>query len=481
MTASARRATVGALLAGLLSIGAESQEQAAGPAPREGDTVSWYVVQPGDTLERVTERFLGARSLWPENWRLNPGVRDPERLRVGERLRVITHRVLPPRSAEVTKVARRVEEKPDPGAWTRARVGSVLKEKDGIRTYESSSAELAFDDGSVLTLTEDSLVFLREVGSTVTGAKRQSLEILEGQADIGARPRQPRRSDIVIVVGDARLKPQADAARGVQARARRVATGGAQVMVYAGQGEVEAGGAKVVVPEGMGTSVPSTGPPRPPERLLRSPRAERPRAGSAWDFANPPFAWAGVAGAASYTLEICGDAACGRLLQRVTGLRTPAWTPRALPRGELFWRVTAVSASALDGFPSTAAAITIRSDRVDADPPAIAVRVEGSCAPGADGTVVLGRGARLLVEAQDDAAGVAELRLRWDGGSWRPVGTAPLEPPLDAAAHLLELDAVDRAGRPATPLSLAVRRSLTPPAPPIVRGEPGRSHPPQLP
>jgi hypothetical protein len=476
---SGRRGVLAAVLSA--GVAAFAQEAGAPPSAREGDTVSWYVVQPGDTLEKITEKLLGSSSLWPENWRLNPGVRDPELLRVGLRLRVITHRVLPQRTATVTKVARQVEEKPHPGPWVPARVGSVLKEKDGVRTYERSSAELAFDDGSLLTLTEDSLVFLREVGSTVTGVRRQSLEIVEGQADLESRPRQPRRSEIEIVVGQARLKPEADATRTAQARARRVESGGAQVMVYAGRGDVESGGATVSVPAGMGTSVPEAGAPRPPEKLLGVPRLESPRPRTEWDFANPPFAWGTVAGAAFYTLEICADPSCGQLLQRITGLREPTWTPpQALRRGEIFWRVTGVAASGLDGFPSPASPFTIRSDRIDSEPPVIAVRVDGPCAPGVEGTVLLGRGARLLVEARDDAAGVDALHGRWDGGSWRPLAQAPLEPPPDEKTHLLEVRAVDRRGRQAPILRLAVRRSLSPPAPPLVQGEPGRSHPPEI-
>ena len=32
-------------------------------------------------LEKITEKLLGDRNLWRDNWRLNPQVKDPERLR----------------------------------------------------------------------------------------------------------------------------------------------------------------------------------------------------------------------------------------------------------------------------------------------------------------------------------------------------------------------------------------------------------------
>ena len=77
------------------------------------------------------------------------------------------------------------ERKPEPEPWTTARAGDQLAERNGIRTYEASSAELKFEDNTLLTLTERSLVFLR---GTKTAPKQtrgtNEIEIVDGHADL---------------------------------------------------------------------------------------------------------------------------------------------------------------------------------------------------------------------------------------------------------------------------------------------------------
>ena len=55
---------------------AASPRPSDGPPPRAGDTVAWYTVRPGDTLIGITTHYLGSPSLWTENLRLNPQIRD---------------------------------------------------------------------------------------------------------------------------------------------------------------------------------------------------------------------------------------------------------------------------------------------------------------------------------------------------------------------------------------------------------------------
>ena len=60
--------------------------------PRPGDRVEWHTVQSGETLSAITKSYLGVADLWPENARLNPSIGEPDRLRIGQRIRVIiTH------------------------------------------------------------------------------------------------------------------------------------------------------------------------------------------------------------------------------------------------------------------------------------------------------------------------------------------------------------------------------------------------------
>ena len=139
----------------------------------------------GETLEGITAHYLGTSERWRENWKLNPDLENPHQISPGTRLRIIMSAHVP--TAEIRGMSRRVEEKPHPDPWVPAKVGDKLRARDGIRTYRQSSAEIGFDDGSHLRINEESLVFLREVGHKLEGAPRQSLEVVEGQADVEAR------------------------------------------------------------------------------------------------------------------------------------------------------------------------------------------------------------------------------------------------------------------------------------------------------
>lgn len=443
--------------------------------PRPGDTVSAYTVQAGDTLQGITQRFLGDSSLWQENHRLNPWLRDPHILTVGQELRIIVKRIPPQRSARVVVVARRVEEKPTTDDWRPTAPGNVLHEKEGLRTGRASSSALAFDDGSQLDLSEDSLVFLKEMAS-VGGTKKQSLEIVTGQADLNSRlPKNARRSDIEVLVGTTVLRPSAESG---SARARHGREGGAQVMVFNGRGDVSAAGVTVAVPEGMGTAVPQTGPPAPPERLLKAPTLETPQSGLAVAYSNPRFSWSALTAAATYTFELCADAQCQKLVERAVGLKTPEFRSHGLSEGAYFWRVMGVSASVLDGFPSETrplqiAPIANTAMVDDVEPPVTAISIEGPWIARTDGSALVAPTAHVALEARDDRAGVDLLQYRFDGAAWqtysKPFG-------IDAkGTHTLEVIARDLAGQESAVIAIKIERSEAVPDAPIVRGEAGKS------
>jgi len=315
------------------------------------DNVGWHEVKQGETLESITKHYLGTSASWRENWKLNPDLKNPNLLRPGQRIRVILSQTLPARSAEVSKVTRKVERKPEPAPWVVANAGDQLKERHGIRTFEKSSAELLFDDRTTLTLTEDSLVFLREAKALPKKRDRSTIEIVDGQADLEKPARAARAHDIEIVVGSATAKPSA--APGERSTARlRNDNGAARLMAYRGGAALSSGGATVAVPQGMGSSAPAGGgPPTKPENLLPAPNLDPMERGST----RPRFTWQPVDGAATYTVEVCSDEHCSRLIDRATALTMSRWQPaKPLPAGETYWRATARSATALDGYPSKA-------------------------------------------------------------------------------------------------------------------------------
>jgi hypothetical protein len=378
-------AIVGLLLSSLLLPGAaraqdskpSSPPAAATTAP--ADEIVWHIVRPGDTLEQIAARYLGSVQRWKELHQLNPTIADPNRIEPGQRIRMPAVRPSLP-AATVNRMSRQVEDQPSPIAWTGAQIGDMLVERDGVRTFRKSSAELRFADGARLTVTEDSLIFLRRSGATLKGVERKSIELMSGQAELDARSNQPAAPgpEVEIVVGASRTTSRPDKSGGAQTRARRSEEGSAKLMVYGGESEVEAGGAKVQVPRGMGTSVAPSGPPSPPERLLAAPAGTDPAAGAERACADPLFSWQAVPEAAAYTVEICRDPACAELVERQTGETAAKWRPAApLPVGSYYWRVTARSASGLDGYPSEASRLAVTSDRTGMQAPTGSLQVGG--------------------------------------------------------------------------------------------------------
>jgi hypothetical protein len=382
----------GCLLAGLPASAAE---------PGSG----WHIVRPGETLHRVAARYLGSAARWPEIARLNPGIEDPNRVEPGQRIRV--PRAVETPAARVARLSRKVEAQPTPIAWENARQDDLLLEKDGLRTYGKSSAEMAFSDGTRLLVTESSLVFLQQTGGQLRGLDRKAVEIVEGQAEVesGARSAGGAVPEVEIVLGSTRARSRPAPSGMARTRARRAEEGGAKLMVYGGEGEVEAGGAKVSVPEGMGTSVASQGPPSPPEKLLAAPQGLLPAAGREIPCANPRLAWQPVPDAISYTVEVCRDTACGALVDRAVGVEGTEWRPAALPKEDLHWRVTARSRSGLDGYPSEPVRLTVTSDRTDTQGPTGRMVLVGPQVQVGE-VLYAGPMARVQVETEDAESGI---------------------------------------------------------------------------
>ena len=336
----------------------------AAPPGVPPERTGWHTVRPGETLEGIAAQFLGSAERWTEIHRLNPDIQDPHWIAPGRRIRIPSVASSLP-AARLNRLSRQVEDQPSPIPWQSAQEGDMLIERDGLRTHQKSSAEMQFLDGARLTLTEDSLVFLHRSGNALRGAPKKSIEIVQGQADLDARAASVKlpSPEVEIVLGSTKATSRPDGAGAARTRARKADEGGAKVMAYGGQSEVEAGGTKVQVPHGMGTSVAPQGPPSPPEPLLPAPVLTAPEPDGQRACADPPLSWQPVPEAASYVVEICRDPACGALVDRHQGETANQWRPAALPVGDLYWRVTARGRSGLDGYPSEAIRLAITSDR----------------------------------------------------------------------------------------------------------------------
>lgn len=428
------------LVACLLSAAAAPAAPTA-PEPAPADA-SWHIVRPGDTLESLAQRYLGLPSLWPVLHRLNPWVQNPHRIYPGQRLRIPLDRMTAAPSARVEKLQQHVEERPLPVDWTAANRGDLLIDRDGVRTYERSSAELVFTDGTRIVASENSLLFVRTPEARPTRPDR-GVEIVEGEAELSGAGIPAGRPQIEIVLGQAaaRAKPNPEGA--VHGRAARAGSADrSRFMIYDGEAAVASAGKTVTLAAGSGTLLAPHAPPSPPEALLPAPTGLAPAAGGELLRAAPSLAWQPVAGAGSYVAEVCADAGCGQVLARGRDLAAPAFTP-AIELPETFhWRVWAVATSGLDGFPSAAQTVTVVDRPADATPPAgraeiVAPAVENG------GTVWYDERARLTVEASDAGSGVARMAGTLDGAER---DESALRGPWPGGRHRLAIAAIDGAG-----------------------------------
>jgi hypothetical protein len=386
------------------------------PSAATHQATGWHVVRPGENLETITNYYLGDASAWPENAALNPGLNNPHMIFPGQRVKVLLFRGIPSGSAQVTGVGSRVDQQPTPISWRNAQREDLLRERDGIRTGADSSAQLQFADGTQVTVSEDSLLFIRGEAKLERplSTAPQEVEIMIGQADLAATTVNAAQPPVEVWIGETRAKPKPSASGSLSTRARRPEAGGAQVMVYDGESAVEASGTSVEVAAGMGTTVPEAGPPTLPEPLLDAPVLDHPVNGLELDFANPQFSWQPVPGATSYNIDVCADSSCGELISHQSGLTSTTWQVPALSMGSRWWRVNAVASNGLDGFPSESRQVTIRSDRLEKIEPTAKIVAVGVFA-GLGSAIVLPEGSSFSAEITDPTGGAAYIEPTLDG------------------------------------------------------------------
>lgn len=408
------------------------------------DTIEPYVVRSGDTISHITHRMLGDSLFWRDNWKLNPQVRDPDKLRIGQVLQIIVKRKVIAESAQVIEAVNVTEKMLQAPRWQPASKGDRLESGQGLRTRKNSTAELRFNESSKLTLGEFSQVFLARKDTSLRGVERGSIKVEQGTVDLVFAPLKADRSSIEVIAGPATAKPISSSTGGsASVRTGVTADGGAKVMVFGGRSEVAAGGSALTVDTGMGTRVPESGPPADPEKLLPSPRIDASML--AWNYNNGLLRWQAVEGASGYALKVCRDVDCRQLLLSalIDAPRTEHQVA-GLPAGRLHWQVMAISASGLDGY-ATSAQLEITDATPDLEGPVFALRPVSGTLDGVDGSTRLGPQARLVPLGFDERSGFDRFEMRDAQGTWRPWDNAPI-PVGELRGQTLLIAAIDRLG-----------------------------------
>lgn len=429
----------------VLSGTAAQGQNAEHPAVPAGYTVAQHILRPGDTFISITQEYLGDAALWQLNQQLNPE-KSVRNLRPGDRLSVLLDPQQSPRVAKLISHSGTVEAQANPLDWQGAETNDLLIEQDAARTKQRSSAELEFHDGTTVVITENSLVFIRQLGhslSSVAGdRKTQSVEIVEGQADLSSlRAKDQLRDNVEVIMGSSTLKLPRESP--IKTRMAIASGGASKVSLYEGAASfAAASGSTLDLDRGEGLVAVGTAPPKK-EKLLPAPNLVDPPGDS--EFVAGSSAMSATwtlpgGGATSYSLEVCRDASCAQLVQRWVELSSTSHDLPSLDAGSYFWRVTAASASGLDGYPSTARPFTVVDLPPDAIPPVVALSLDRFGVPH-QGLQAFGPTLPLNISVSDEGTGVARSGLVINGKEQLRSAL------LSTGATKIAVFAVDRAGQ----------------------------------
>lgn len=164
------------------------------------------------------------------------------------------------RAAKVRFVKGSVKRKSN-GKWTMIRrAGTVLLQNDLIKTGKSSKVEIQFDDGSLLQLTSDSQLSLKEYAYSKNGRK-SNLNLKNGAIFANVNKLRKRSQFKVTTV------TAVAGVRGTEFFVSLDKNKNMKVEVYKGRVDVSSKGKTVVVKKGYETEVKNGESPNDPKKL----------------------------------------------------------------------------------------------------------------------------------------------------------------------------------------------------------------------
>ena len=401
-----------------------------------------HTVESGETLHSITRKYLGSDFLWQENWKLNPHIENPHLLTIGDELTIIQERIIPAEKARVLETVNRVEKKPVTSEWKVTAAGDELIQQEGVRTYEQSSALLAFNDQSTLKVLEFSQIFLKNRSTTLRGTDSATIEIIKGDTELKWEPLNTQATDITIMLGSTASKPALGQGKTTALRTGLTDAGDSVISVFQGQSAVESAGTAVQVPQGMGVAVKQGQAPPKPEPLLPAPSLA-PDTATEYSYTNPIIKWQPVNGASDYVVELCADETC-QIISSVFKTTDAHWQDsQARTAGIHYFRVAARTAQKLVGYHSKPHKLVFSSDQMDQVGPLVAVHLSGPQML-KQSQLTVGPSAMISIHAIDLLSGLAQIEYRWNNESWETYQNEPIS--LVGQSGTFYVRAIDRLG-----------------------------------
>ncbi len=256
-------------------------------------------------------------------------------------------------------------------AWSTARDGQGLRDRDGVQTGNQGRAQLQFGRGNQVFLERNSLVIVSSGASEADASPADgAVVVLEGElwAHFASGASRPPR----LAIGRATLVAAAGPQAAPEFRVRVGKDHAGTVSVVSGQLEFDSGAEhRRIGPRQFGRILPD-GEIEPPQPLPADPEILGPADGASFQYRDLPpqivFQWSSVAGADRYRLVVSHDRDARQVvvdeIATTTGL-----TWGRLKEGRYLWRVSALTGDA-EGAPSAWRAVAVTRE---AEPPPLTV------------------------------------------------------------------------------------------------------------
>lgn len=261
-------------------------------------------------------------------------------------------------------------------AWTAAREGLTLYERDAVQTSSGSQALIDFDDRNSIAMGENSLVIIRRFEQDpVHREQRSFLVMVDGElrGTLGPSDRQSAYLEVALPSSLARIQSGQPADGEAEFKITVKPDQSSTIAVYQGVAEVVASGQTVRVGANQSSTVALDQVPTAPIPLPAKPVRTSPEEPGLFAYRDLPpkirFAWTAADGVGRYRFVLARDRDFRDVVVEER-LSSPAFTHGNLKHGEYYWRVSAWDGEREGPF-SDAWTVRVVEDR---EPPTLDVR-----------------------------------------------------------------------------------------------------------
>ncbi|MFQ5935413.1 MAG: hypothetical protein ACE5LB_03285 [Acidiferrobacterales bacterium] len=272
-------------------------------------------------------------------------------------------------SAKVSYIANRVNVKSaNDIAWSAARVGMSLFDRDALQTYSEARALIEFDEENYLDLGENSLVVFQGMERNMFTPKARTLRlVVEGslRGRLVASQEGATNLQVALPGGDLQMLPGQGAEGDVEFELDVNQDQSSTLAVKKGSAQLLMGGKAIQLPQNHGLMIDAEGNPLEPIELPPPPIPKSPHDGSAIYFRDlapkVTFSWERAESATSYRFMLARDPYFRQLVVDERLKRT-RFKYGNLKQGPYYWRVHA-RVNRLEGPPSKPQALGLVRDR----------------------------------------------------------------------------------------------------------------------